>query len=98
MPGQKLLCNAKHSQHICCLVPLINYAGSDFFPYAKVNGSIMKSTLLKLECNHNTLQVSICMFKFNTKGTVKRVCDDTKRGSGIAISVIARCYRYSGVL
>jgi len=38
------------------------------------------------------------MFKFNTKGTVKRVCDDTKRGSGIAISVIARCYRYSGVL
>ena len=30
-------------------------------------------TLLKFECNHNTLQVSTCMFKFNTKGAVKRV-------------------------
>ena len=44
-------------------------------------------TLLKFECNHNTLQASTCMFNFNTKGAVKRCCDDTKRGSGNPISV-----------
>jgi len=44
-------------------------------------------TLVDL-CNHNTLQVSTCMFKFNTKGAVMTL----KGGSGIAISIIPGLY------